>query len=175
MARDKGNINQEVFDEEDRLVAALERNDFCVVGVATDGDPGVYDRHKEFFQRYYKEGVEYRNLDNVIAKLMGSERIIRRMPITDLFHWYKNCRSRVINATVGLSLFVDTPLITVDSLMQSTRPWAWSRHRMSWRTEVNWILLRSVWLWSCSNWKTWSNWAKQVTQWVFSTCCRWWL
>jgi hypothetical protein len=121
MGRMNGNIGDDVIKEEDRLIAELEKHNFCVIGIATDGDTAVNARHEKFYNECHKGSTLHFDLAKLIPQLRRryKDGIMTRMPITDLFHWFKNCRMRLLNSSAGLSIGPELPTVTVDSIMES--------------------------------------------------------
>ena len=100
-----GSYNQEIKKLAKQIMKTTQESGFRIWFKATDGDAGLHDEHKSFFEKHIL-GVSYTTfsslLYSVMEKLEKDEDIY--IPIADPLHVFKNLRARIINHSLAITL-----------------------------------------------------------------------
>jgi hypothetical protein len=90
-----GRIDDRILKMRDELCVVLEENRFRCHFIATDGDTGVSDAHKQAFALYSDAPVD-EDLENIVNHIVKNDaEVLKHWPISDLLHLMRNARARI--------------------------------------------------------------------------------
>ena len=102
--RPNGSYNNEIKELANKIMKITQESGFRLWFKATDGDSGLHEEHKTFFEKYIL-GVSYSTFSSLLyciyEKLESDENIY--IPIADPLHVFKNIRARIINHTIAIT------------------------------------------------------------------------
>ena len=110
-----GSYSDEIAKVTKDIINIIQKNGFRIWFQATDGDSGLHNKHKEFFETYIL-GYNYNSFGDLVFHVYQSliDNDDLQVPIADPLHVFKNLRARLINHRLAITKKNENEIAIID-------------------------------------------------------------